>query len=135
MENFIPLRIGHDQEPYAAQFLVKWTPKLYVLDYKGTAHHDAMGFFPPDEFVAFLLLGQAKLAFHNDHLDEAQNLFDKLLQEAPASGSAPEAVYLQGVSGFKRSHEAEPLKEVYRRLKLEYPQTSWAQRGFPYWNL
>jgi len=134
-ENFVPLRIGHDEQPYADQFLVKWTPKLYVLDYKGAAHHDALGFFPPDELVAFLHLGRAKMAFNNDLFEDAVKLFEKLLLESPASGSAPEAVFLHGVSNFKKNHEAAPLKEVYRRLKLEYSQTSWAQRGFPYWNL
>ncbi len=135
MDNMIPLRIGNDEQPFASQFMVKWTPKLYILDPKGISHHEVQGFLPPDEFVPFLLLGQAKMAFNNDSLDDAVKIFEKLLMESPNSGSAPEAVYLRGVSEFKKSHEATPLIEVYRRLKFDYPHSSWAQRGFPYWNL
>lgn len=135
LDNLIPLRIGHDQQPYAGQFQVKWTPKLFILDPEGQSHHEVLGFLPPDELVPFLQLGQAKQAFHNDALDDAIAKLDGLLQESAANGSAPEALFLRGVARFKKAHDPSPLKEVYRLLKFDYPQSSWAQRGFPYWSL
>lgn len=67
----VPLRNGHEDQPHAGGYVVKWTPRLFVLDSNETAHHQLMGFVPPDELVAFLQLGQAKSAFHADRLDEA----------------------------------------------------------------
>lgn len=133
--NLIPLRIHHEEQPYADQFMVKWTPSLFLLDSSGRSHHQAIGFFPPDELVPFLQLGQAKQAFNNDSLDEAAEIIDNLLIESSGSGSAPEAVFLRGVSRFKKNHDKSFLKDVYRILKFDYPNSSWAQRGFPYWNL
>jgi hypothetical protein len=134
-ENVVPLRIGNEEQPYADRFKVKWTPRLFILDAEGGSHHDAMGFFPPDELVPFLKLGLAKQAFNSDRLDEAAETLDHLLLESSGSGSAPEAVFLRGVSRFKKTHEKAYLKDVYRILKFDYPQSSWARRGFPYWNL
>lgn len=134
-ENLIPLRIGHEEQPYASQFKVKWTPKMFILDPKGISHHEALGFLPADEMVPFCQLGQAKQAFNNDRLEEASETLDNLLQESRANGSAPEATFLRGVSYFKKSHDPTVLKEVYRLLKFDYSHSSWAQRGFPYWNL
>lgn len=134
-ENVIPLRIGHDEQPYADQFKVKWTPRIFILDANGSSDHDVMGFLPPDELVPFIQLGQAKKAFHNNYLDQAIEMLDSLLLESSASGSAPEAVFLRGVSHFKKNDDPKTLKEVYRLLKFDYSQSAWARRGFPYWNL
>jgi hypothetical protein len=134
-DNVVPLRIGNEEQPYAGEFKVKWTPRLFVLDPGGSSHHDALGFFPPDEMVPFLKLGQAKHSFNNDQLDEAAETLDHLLLESSGSGSAPEAVFLRGVARFKKTHEKAYLKDVYRILKFDYPASMWAQRGFPYWNL
>ncbi len=131
----IPLRLGHKDQPHAESFLVKWTPRLCLLDTEGNVHHQGMGFFPPDELVPFVHLGIAKNAFDKDQLEEAARVLEELLQDTPASGSAPEAVYLRGVSRFKKDHDKSHLKEVYRILQFDYPGSSWARRGFPYWNL
>ena len=45
---------------------------------------------------------------------------------------APEAVYLRGVSRYKSSHSAAPLKEAYEKLRAEYPASEWTQRAQPY---
>ena len=134
-DNVIPLRIGHEQQPFAEQFKVKWTPRLFILDANGNPDHDVIGFLPPDELVPFIQLGQAKKAFHSDQLDQAIDILDSLLLESSACGSAPEAVFLRGVSHFKKNEDPKALKEVYRLLMFDYPHSAWARRGFPYWNL
>ncbi len=134
MDNFIPLRIPNTEQPYVDQFKVRWTPRLFVLDPEGSTHHDAQGFFPPDEFVPFLKLGQAKIAFNTNRMDAAIEIFDDLLKESAASGSAPEAVYLNGVSQYKKTQDAGALKKAYLRLKFDYPHSSWTSRAFPYWH-
>ena len=134
-KNVIPLRIKHDQQPYAEQFKVKWTPRLFILDANGGSAHDTMGFLPPEELVPFIQLGQAKEAFHSDCLDKAIDILNPLLEESPACSSAPEAVFLRGVCLYKKNDDPQALKEVYRRLTFDYPHSEWARRGFPYWNL
>ena len=134
-DHCVPLRIGHEKQPYADQFKVKWTPRLFILDPDGRSDHDILGFLPPDELVPFIQLGQAKQAFHNDLLDKAIHILDELLTDASASVSAAEAVFLRGVSHFKKDHDPKSLKEVYRVLKFDYPHSAWGKRVFPYWNL
>lgn len=135
MERLVPLRLDHEAKPQAEEFLVKWTPRLLLLDSEGKSHQDQLGFFFPQELLPFLDLGQAKYLFNKDRLDEAIDLFDNLIKQSPASGSAPEAVFLRGVARFKRTHDPAPLKEVNRILSRDYPGSQWSSRGFPYWNL
>ncbi len=134
-EAVVPLRIDSHEQPYAHDFKVKWTPLLFILDPKGTSHHCGMGFFPFQELLPFIELGQAKFLFHTNELEEAALKLDRLLEASPWSGSAPEAVYLRGVSRFKATEDASHLREVHRILKYDYGNTMWAERGLPYWNL
>ncbi len=134
-EHCIPLRVGHQEQPLASQFKVKWTPRLFLLDHNGNSDHDVLGFLPPDELVPFIQLARAKQAFHNDSLDETTTILDEMLIESSASKSAPEAVFLRGVANFKKDHDPKALKEVYRLLNFDYAQSAWARRVFPYWNL
>jgi hypothetical protein len=60
------------------------------------------------------------------------NILEKLLAEYPTSDSAAEAIYLQGVSRYKKTHEAKPLKEAYERLLKDYPSSEWTKRASPY---
>jgi hypothetical protein len=131
MQRMVPLQVGADK-PFAAEFKVKWTPTIVVLDYFGKEHHRTVGFFPPEEFIPNLLLGMGKLDFDTDRFGDAIQHFDKLLAEYPKSGAAPEAIYLRGVSGYKSTHDAKPLKEAYEKLKTDYPQSEWTMRAQPY---
>ena len=131
MQRMVPLQVPADK-PLAEEFKVKWTPTIVILDSNGKEHHRTVGFFPPEEFIPNLLLGMGKIDFDNDRLGEAILHFERLLEEYPKSNAAPEAIYLHGVSLFKKSHDAAPLKEAYARLKSEYPQSEWTLRAQPY---
>ncbi len=130
-EKMVPLQVLADN-PLADEFKVKWTPTIVVLDYQGREHHRTVGFFPPDDFIPNLLLGMGKIDFDADRFDGAILYFDNLLAEYPKSNSAPEAIYLAGVSRFKSTHDPGPLKKAYEKLKAEYPQSEWTQRAQPY---
>lgn len=127
----VPLQVLADK-PLAEEFKVKWTPTIIVLDYYGKEHHRTVGFFPPEEFIPNLLLGMGKVDFDTDQFGAAIQHFDKLLAEYPKSGAAPEAIYLRGVSGYKNTHDAKPLKDAYEKLKAGYPQSEWTMRAQPY---
>jgi hypothetical protein len=131
MQRMVPVQVGANM-PLAAEFKVKWTPTIVVLDYYGKEHHRTVGFFAPEEFIPNLLLGMGKVDFDTDLFGNAIHQFDILLEEYPKSGVAPEAIYLRGVSGYKSTHDAKPLKEAYEKLKAEYPQSEWTMRALPY---
>ena len=129
--NMVPLQVKADH-PLAGEFKVTWTPTICVLDFYGKEHHRTVGFFPPEEFIPNLMLGMGKVDFDDNQFNDAILHFDTILREHRNSGAAPEAVYLRGVSRYKASHDAAPLKEAYEKLKADYPQSEWAQRAQPY---
>ncbi len=131
MEKMVPLQVLADK-PLAEEFKVKWTPTIIVLDRLGKEHHRTVGFFPPEEFIPNLLLGMGKIDFDGDRFDDAILSFDGLLTEYPKSNAAPEAIFLAGVSRYKGTHDAGPLRKAYERLKAEYPQSEWTMRAQPY---
>lgn len=131
MSRMVPIQVLADS-PLAADFKVTWTPTIAVLDYYGKEHHRTVGFFPPEEFIPSMLLGMGKIDFDTDQFNDAVLHFDALLREYPRSAAAPEAIYLRGVSRYKASHDAKPLKEAYEKLKADYPASEWAKRAEPY---
>ena len=131
MNRMVPIQVLSDS-PLADEFKVKWTPTIVVLDFYGKEHHRTVGFFPPEEFIPSMLLGMGKIDFDADQFNDAIIHFDMLLKEYPQSAAAPEAIYLRGVSRYKASHDAKPLKEAYEKLKADYPASEWAKRAEPY---
>ncbi len=131
-DSVIPLRVAYDHPILAKQFGVKWTPTLVTLDIEGQEHHRTVGFLGPDELIPSLLLGMGKCFYETDRFDEALSLFEKLLATSPQSNSAPEAIFLRGVSLYKSTKDPKPLRHAYDKLAAEYPQSEWATRAYPY---
>jgi hypothetical protein len=131
MNRMVPIQVLSDS-PLADEFKVKWTPTIVVLDYYGKEHHRTVGFFPPEEFIPSMILGMGKIDFDADQFNDAIIHFDALLKEYPQSAATPEAIYLRGVSRYKASHDAKPLKEAYEKLKADYPASEWTRRAEPY---
>ena len=131
-KNMIPLRVAFDAQPLATEFNLKWTPTLITLDPEGKEHQRTVGFLPPEELIPSLLLGIAKSYFDRERFSEALSTLDKILTEYPKSDSAPEALYLKGVSGYKSTHKPKPLKDAYEELLSKYPSSEWTKRAYPY---
>ena len=93
-KNVIPLRIPFNEEPFASDFRIKWTPTLVTLDNEGEEHHRTVGFFDPGQLIPSLMLGIAKVAFDGDQFEAALEYLEKLIADYPKSDSAPEAIYL-----------------------------------------
>ena len=134
-QQFVPVRTecswDNPTEPMR-RFDVKWTPTFLVHDADGKEHHRFVGYVPTDDLLAHLWLGRAKILYDADRHAEAIPLFETLLSRHPAAGAAPEAVFLQGVSGFKVSHDPKALRRAYDLLAARYPQSEWARRSEPY---
>ncbi len=130
-ENVVPLRIGSDDQP-AKDFNISWTPALLILDEYGKEHHRSIGFLEPEELISAIVLGIGKTHYDADEFQEAITSFEKIVDKSPGSDSAPEAVFLAGVSRYKSTHDPLPLKEAYEYLLKEYPLSPWTKRAHPY---
>jgi hypothetical protein len=131
-QKMIPLRIQFDTQPYCIDFNIKWTPTLITLDTGGTEHHRTTGFLAAEELIPSLLLGIAKSHFDLEQFNEALATLETILKDHPKSDSAPEALYLRGVSQYKSTNDPTPLKAAYEQLKTEYPSSEWTKRAYPY---
>ena len=131
-DRMIPLRAQVGDRSLASDFRVVWTPTLIILDYYGKEHQRSIGYIPPDEMVAMLLLGIGKVGFENDQFNEAVIQLNTLLNGYPKSASAPEAVYLRGVARYKSSHSVGALRDAYQQLLADYPESVWTRRAEPY---
>ncbi len=130
--NLIPLRVKSDSMPLSKDFNVTWTPTLITLDQEGKEHYRTVGFIPPSELIPSLLLGIAKVQFETKALDKCLETLEELISGYPKSRAAPEAVFLRGVTGYKSTHDAKPLKAAYEKLQADYPGSVWAERAQPY---
>ncbi len=131
-DRVIPVRVPYNHKPLAEDFNVQWTPTIVTLDEEGKESHRTVGFLAPEELIPSLLLGIGKSLFEAGRFEEGISAFDELLSEYPKSDSAPEAIYLRGVSLYKSTHDAKPLKGAYEKLAAEYPDTQWTKRAYPY---
>ncbi len=128
----VPVRVLHDAVPLAQDFNVKWTPTLVLLDVAGKEHYRTLGFIPPEDLVASLLLGIGKACFDLDEWSQAGEDFERIIKDYSKSYFTPEAIYLRGVSRYKATELGQHLKQIYETLRAEYPQSIWASRALPY---
>lgn len=131
-ENLVPIRVLSSDGYLAPKFKIKWTPTLLVLDGSGAEHHRMLGFYPPQDLIASLLLGMGKAKFDNSDPAGANGYFHRLLTDFSYSSLAPEAVYLQGVCGFLETHDVKKLIGMHDRLAAEYSTSPWLTRADPY---
>lgn len=131
-DRMVPVRLPADHSRHAADFRVVWTPTIMVLDLYGTGHQRSIGYLPPEEMVASLLLGISKVALDNGQYNEAVLQLNTLLNGYPEAACAAEAVYLTGVSRYRSSHSPTVLKECQQKLSSEYPNSEWAKRAEPF---
>jgi hypothetical protein len=134
-EQFVPIRSqcywDKPTEPMQ-RFGIKWTPTFLVLDADGKEHHRFVGFVPVDDLFANLGLGKGKLLYDTDKMADAIVQFQTVIDRHPDAGATPEAVFLQGVAGYKHANDPKALRRAYDSLKAKYPQSEWARRADPY---
>jgi len=131
-KHLVPLQIAADNKELGSRYGAKWTPLLLLLDASGKEHYRTLGFFAPEELIPSLLLGMAKASFDRAERPAAIQHCERILQEFPKSGSAPEAIYLKGVAGYIETHEVNHLKELHKTLQRDFPASTWAMRASPY---
>jgi thioredoxin-related protein len=131
-ENMIAVRILHDQQPYAANFKIRWTPTLVVLDWEGNEVFRSVGYLPPEDMVPALMIGVGKVHFVRSQYREAISVFSDLLDKYPKSDQAPEALFFLGVARFKDTNDPKDLQKAYEELSRRYPDSEWTKKARPY---
>ena len=132
---YVPLKsqcFWKERTDLMKQFDVAWTPTLLFHDTAGKVHRKLVGFIPADDFLAQLKFGKGIIFFEKERHEEAGKWFQRVIDEHPASGVAPEAVFYRGVAGYKKTHEAVHLRLACDVLGEKYPQSEWARRAQPY---
>lgn len=131
-DEVVAVQLPYDAQPQSTDYNVKWTPALFVIDPNGLEHDSTVGFMPPEELIPFVLIGLGKAHADFEKFDTAQSYFERVIDEYPRSVSAPEAVYMHGVTKYKMTHEVGGLVEAYDQLMQHYPSSEWARRAEPY---
>ncbi len=132
-KDFIPLQIDFNKnKALVKRFGVKWTPTIIIFDGDGNEHHRFVGFLPPEDFIAQLLLGKGKAEFDQDNFEQAIQCFQEILVRFPKADAAPEAQYYLGVSKYKASHDPKELKLTVEPLQRDYPNSEWTKKARVY---
>jgi hypothetical protein len=103
-----------------------------ILDQGGEEHHRFVGYLPPEDFIAQIILGNGKTEFDLDHFEQAIQWFQEILVRFPKTEGAPEAQYYLGVSKYKASHDPKELKLGLEVLQRDYPSSEWTKKAQVY---
>ena len=79
--------------------------------------------------MAHLALGLAKAAFARGNWANAERGFQTVLDRHPNSEVAPEALYWEGMSRYKRTGDAGALKETARAFQSRYSNSSCGKKA------
>ena len=131
--SFIPLQIDFNKnKALVKRYSIKWTPTVVILDQDGEEHHRFVGYLPPEDFIAQIILGKGKAEFDLDHFEQAMQCFQEILVRFPKTEGAPEAQYYLGVAKYKASHDPKELKLGLGVLQRDYPNSEWTKKAQVY---
>ncbi|MDP3182785.1 MAG: hypothetical protein Q8M54_08225 [Desulfobaccales bacterium] len=130
--NFIPVQIPTSNEALMAKYVVKWTPTLLVLDADGREHYRAVGFFTPDELIASFMVGKGHWYLDNEQFPEAKGMFEEVQAVYPESEAAAEALFFNGVTRYKMTHDPKVLREAHDNLNAKFPKSMWTKQAAHY---
>jgi TolA-binding protein len=99
---------------------------VLILDANGVERHRLEGYLPPDEFLAELKMGVARVAFMNKDWAEAERRYTEVVDRYPNSKAAPQALYWKGVSYYKATNDHTVLGEMPGLFQEKYPDSVWA---------
>lgn len=125
-----PLMINvSESKDIAKKYRVEWAPTIVIADDKGQELERWVGYLPPEDFIAQIMLSTALSNFHLGRLNDAISEFEQLIDQYPKSELVPEAEYYLGVSKFKKEGDMTALADVCATLNEKYPDSLWAKKG------
>ncbi len=118
---------AEDSAELARKYRVDWTPAFVIADESGAELVRWVGYLPPDDFRAQLMLSKGLGAFHLDRLVEAEREFDMLIDDFPESELVPEATYFRGIASLKHGDSSD-LGVMCGIMQDKYPESQWTKR-------
>ncbi|WP_048198786.1 thioredoxin fold domain-containing protein [Methanocella arvoryzae] len=112
------------------KYNVEWTPTFIIADKDGSEAYRFVGYLPPKDFRAQLILGEGKVSMRNEDYDKAISCFETIDKKYPETEAAPEAAYYTGVAQYKKTNDAKMLKNAHIYLSRKYPESDWAKKAF-----
>jgi thioredoxin-related protein len=116
-------------EELMKKFGVEWTPTFVIADGSGNEVYRWVGYLPPGDFCAQMVLAEGKGASKNKDWDRAVKCYEALVKKFPDSEVAPEALYYGGVAKYEKTHDVSHLARANKELKSQYPKSSWAKKA------
>ena len=113
---------------YFRRFEAIWTPTVIILSPEGKERWRTEGYLPKEEFRPQLEMGIARVALIRKRWSDAQQIYERIIEQFPMSEAAPEAVFWLGVCEYSLSKNPAALKGNYERLNREYPESIWAKK-------
>jgi tetratricopeptide (TPR) repeat protein len=127
--HFIPVKLNiKESGDLAGKFQANWTPTILCVDQEGMPRHRLIGFLPPDDYLAELVLARGRWFFDQGRYDDAATIFGELVKQFSNSPQAPEAQYWLGVSRYKKSGNRDDLIKAWEELGKRYPGSYWARK-------
>jgi hypothetical protein len=114
---------------YFHRFNALWTPTVLILNSDGVERLRIEGYLPKTEFRAQLEMGLARVAFMQKQWADAQRRYAEVVERYPDSKVAPEALYWQGVSRYKRTNDHTVLGETANTFVEKYQDSVWALKA------
>ncbi len=125
----MPVKVNIGEQPKLARaFGVFWTPTLLALHHRGIRLRETIGYLPPGETLAELLLMRGLFELRSGRPAAAIELLQQMREDYPGASLAPEAAYWEGVAAYRITRDKEDLWEVWRRLVAEHPGSLWAAK-------
>jgi thioredoxin-related protein len=114
----------------AQKYDIEWTPTFIIADHNGNEAYRFVGYLPPKDFIAQLILGEGKVSMRKEDYDKAYKCFEAVEKKYRGTEAAPEAVYYSGVARYKMTNDANMLKNAHIYLSRNYPESDWAKEAF-----
>jgi hypothetical protein len=131
-KNFIPVQIQTSDTVLTDKYVVRWTPTLLVVDADGKEHYRAVGFFTPDDLIATFMAAKGRWYMDTEQYTEARGMFDEVVATYPGSDAAAEAIFFNGVTRYKESHDPRHLRAASDILSEKYPSSMWTRQAAHY---
>lgn len=112
----------------AKEHRVDWTPAFILIDERGVELERWVGYLPPKDFMAQLLLSKGLADFHLERLDDAIEDFNEIVEDFVDSDLVPEAEYFLGAANQKLTGQNDVLIDISHILASKYPDSQWTKR-------
>ncbi len=131
-DSFVPCKLESTKAgDLPRKMNARWLPGLIVAGADERPAHVQVGFLPPQEFLVELDFGRAILAMGEKRYDDADRLFQAVADATPGGRTAeraPEAIYWQGISRYRRSKVFADCTERWSTIVARWPDSQWARK-------